>query len=410
MHSTTDDFLIDFLVSSGYSEVPQLTSSRPLELQTTTIYNNHGTRDEIIDGGLPEWLNCYFRWHRHIRESYPDDLLVYRPNAPGLSIRYCDKKDKKLKRGCGGMYDRFSFLLDLLLKGNLTGRIVLFKWRQAPTDLEVFFDSSQSIINWSVPTVLNTFPYENETLHDRWSNNSTLNLKWMKVLPSRSGTAVYRKGASRVYGYKSNNNNNNSTIWYENTTLLGWNNDYKNIPTNNNNNDNGIYLFHRVWHLMFRPTLYLWQLKDLVSQLKHSNDDNDVPVGRVYCWHALHGYWRGLDTKFARNMAGLKSARNIYFPNPSDHVLTLEPAIAWDPVSLFSVGLVTSPSDVATFYQKLHQPLVDAGIDGVKVDVHPRKIMLHHIKYTFYGDFFWREKKKKVYALGYDGFITFLLK
>jgi len=207
MHSTTDNFLIDLLVSSGYSEVPQLTSSRPLELQTTTIYNNHGTRDEIIDGGLPEWLNCYFRWHRHIRESYPDDLLVYRPNAPGLSIRYCDKKDKKLKRGCGGMYDRFSFLLDLLLKGNLTGRIVLFKWRQAPTDLEVFFDSSQSIINWSVPTVLNTFPYENETLHDRWSNNSTLNLKWMKVLPSRSGMAVYRKGASRVYGYKSNNNN-----------------------------------------------------------------------------------------------------------------------------------------------------------------------------------------------------------
>jgi len=112
MHSTTDNFLIDLLVSSGYSEVPQLTSSRPLELQTTTIYNNHGTRDEIIDGGLPEWLNCYFRWHRHIRESYPDDLLVYRPNAPGLSIRYCDKKDKKLKRGCGGMYDRFSFLLD----------------------------------------------------------------------------------------------------------------------------------------------------------------------------------------------------------------------------------------------------------------------------------------------------------
>jgi len=112
-----------------------------------------------------------------------------------------------------------------------------------------------------------------------------------------------------------------------------------------------------------------WQLKDLVSQLKHSNDDNDVPVGRVYCWHALHGYWRGLDTKFARNVAGLKSAKNIYFPNPSDHVLTLEPAIAWDPVSLFSVGLVTSPSDVATFYQKLHQPLVDAGIDGVKVDV-----------------------------------------
>jgi raffinose synthase len=43
--------------------------------------------------------------------------------------------------------------------------------------------------------------------------------------------------------------------------------------------------------------------------------------------------------------------------------------MAFDPPSLFGVGLIGQKHDLTKFYKHLHDPLVDAGIDGVKVDV-----------------------------------------
>ena len=37
--------------------------------------------------------------------------------------------------------------------------------------------------------------------------------------------------------------------------------------------------------------------------------------------------------------------------------------------SLFGVGMIQDQDDLDMFYRHLHAPLVDAGIDGIKVDV-----------------------------------------
>ena len=89
-------------------------------------------------------------------------------------------------------------------------------------------------------------------------------------------------------------------------------------------------------------------------------------VQRVFCWHALHGYWRGADS-------ALGEAHNIpitqAMPRPSRHLLKLEPQVAWDTPALFGVGLVTRENHATRFYAALHAPLVASGVDGVKVDV-----------------------------------------
>jgi raffinose synthase len=102
-------------------------------------------------------------------------------------------------------------------------------------------------------------------------------------------------------------------------------------------------------------------LKDLVSNLKQN-----FGVKRVFCWHALHGYWRGVSEELGKTIG--VNVTNVY-PSASDHLLRLEPQLAWDPVSLFGVGLLSTESDLAKFYNHLHAPLVAAGVDGVKVDV-----------------------------------------
>ena len=102
-------------------------------------------------------------------------------------------------------------------------------------------------------------------------------------------------------------------------------------------------------------------LKDLVSELK-----TRLGVKSVYCWHALHGYWRGVSEELGE-VHGL-NVTNAY-PKPSQSLLKLEPQSAWDPVALFGVGVMSSESDLKKFYKLLHTPLVEAGVDGVKVDV-----------------------------------------
>jgi raffinose synthase len=102
-------------------------------------------------------------------------------------------------------------------------------------------------------------------------------------------------------------------------------------------------------------------LKGLVSELKEEHG-----VKSVYCWHALHGYWRGVSEDLGRRYS--LNVTNL-FPKPSQSLMKLEPHAAWDPVSLFGVGVMTNKDDLEKFYTNLHTPLVEAGVDGVKVDV-----------------------------------------
>jgi len=102
-------------------------------------------------------------------------------------------------------------------------------------------------------------------------------------------------------------------------------------------------------------------LKDLITTLK-----SDWKVNKVYCWHSIHGYWRGVSDDLGKSI-GIEVTQ--VKTRPSDHVLRIEPEMAYDPPSLFGVGLIGKKSDISKFYKNLHEPLASAGVDGVKVDV-----------------------------------------
>ena len=102
-------------------------------------------------------------------------------------------------------------------------------------------------------------------------------------------------------------------------------------------------------------------LKELVRTVK-----TQLGIRHVYCWHALHGYWRGVSSALGE-AAGVAIVQVT--PTPSRHLLTLEPQIAWDTPALFGVGLASTEADAASLYDAMHAPLVAAGVDGVKIDV-----------------------------------------
>lgn len=102
-------------------------------------------------------------------------------------------------------------------------------------------------------------------------------------------------------------------------------------------------------------------LKDLVSELKDS-----LGIHHIYCWHAIHGYWRGISTDLGKSIGIDVLQVN---PQASNHVLEIEPQAAFDPPSLFGVGVIPKKEHIDTFYEHIHKPLVEAGVDGVKVDV-----------------------------------------
>jgi raffinose synthase len=102
-------------------------------------------------------------------------------------------------------------------------------------------------------------------------------------------------------------------------------------------------------------------LKEMVTKLK-----TELGVKHVYCWHAIHGYWRGVSNELG-DAIGIDVTQ--FYPKATDHLLRLEPQAEFDPPSLFGVGLIQTEKDLATFYRHIHEPLVKAGIDGVKVDV-----------------------------------------
>ena len=102
-------------------------------------------------------------------------------------------------------------------------------------------------------------------------------------------------------------------------------------------------------------------LGDLVQTLK-----SDMDVKKVYCWHALHGYWRGVTNEVGDSI-GINVTQ--IFTKPSEKLIRMEPQMAYDTPTLFGAGLIDSKSNLKTFYDHLHTPLVNAGVDGVKVDV-----------------------------------------
>jgi len=102
-------------------------------------------------------------------------------------------------------------------------------------------------------------------------------------------------------------------------------------------------------------------LKELVGTLK-----DELNVNKVYCWHSIHGYWRGVSDELGKSIGiDVTQVRT----RPSDHVLRIEPEMAYDPPSLFGVGLIGNKNDLSKFYKHLHETLADAGVDGVKIDV-----------------------------------------
>jgi raffinose synthase len=102
-------------------------------------------------------------------------------------------------------------------------------------------------------------------------------------------------------------------------------------------------------------------LGDLVRTLK-----SELAVKKVYCWHALHGYWRGVTNEIGDSI-GINVTQ--IFTKPSEKLLRMEPQMAYDTPTLWGAGMIDSQKDLKTFYDHLHQPLVNAGVDGVKVDV-----------------------------------------
>jgi len=106
-------------------------------------------------------------------------------------------------------------------------------------------------------------------------------------------------------------------------------------------------------------------LRALVTKLK------SIGVNQVLCWHALHGYWRGISIELASSLnpqqAMLPRETTDHTPKHSHHLLQVEPVISWDAVSLFSVGILTEKDKLGAFYDGLHSTLVNSGVDGVKV-------------------------------------------
>jgi raffinose synthase len=84
-------------------------------------------------------------------------------------------------------------------------------------------------------------------------------------------------------------------------------------------------------------------------------------VSTFLVWHAVHGYWGGLDAGAFPDLEITTAERNL-----SPEILTHFPNGNWE----WWGALVGRPSnaDVATFYDRYHGALAAQGVDGVKVD------------------------------------------
>ncbi|KAL3693764.1 hypothetical protein R1sor_007415 [Riccia sorocarpa] len=84
----------------------------------------------------------------------------------------------------------------------------------------------------------------------------------------------------------------------------------------------------------------------------------------VYVWHALAGYWGGVQP----DGEGMEEYGSVVtYPVHTPGVLENQPDMAIDSLTINGLGLV-NPKKVAKFFDELHNYLRTAGVDGVKVD------------------------------------------
>jgi raffinose synthase len=84
----------------------------------------------------------------------------------------------------------------------------------------------------------------------------------------------------------------------------------------------------------------------------------------VYVWHALAGYWGGVQPDGANTKQYNSS---LVYPVHSLGVLDNQPDMSVDSLTVNGLGLV-NPKQFQAFYDGLHSYLAAAGVDGVKVD------------------------------------------
>jgi hypothetical protein len=94
-----------------------------------------------------------------MRRRFPGTQLLTHAQAPGILIRYCDKR--YAHHGlCGGLHDRLGNLVSFVYLANQTQRVLLYKWFH-PLPLETFLQPN--LVDWTVPTtVTTTLPDDNE--------------------------------------------------------------------------------------------------------------------------------------------------------------------------------------------------------------------------------------------------------
>ncbi|KAM7500189.1 hypothetical protein LguiA_024603 [Lonicera macranthoides] len=120
-------------------------------------------------------------------------------------------------------------------------------------------------------------------------------------------------------------------------------------------------------------------LKENAKFQKNGKNDDHVPglklvvdeakkhhnVKNVYVWHALAGYWGGVQP----NGTGMEPYDpKLAYPVQSPGVTGNQPDIVMDSLAVHGLGLV-HPKKVFDFYNELHAYLASCGVDGVKVDV-----------------------------------------
>lgn len=104
----------------------------------------------------------------------------------------------------------------------------------------------------------------------------------------------------------------------------------------------------------------LLSFEETISLLKAPYDKGGGGVQSVLAWHALPGYWLGVnETSFEDFDA------NTYFPKFPSGILKNDPSAAKEQSVNKGIGI---PGNAANFFQKYHSFLSKAGVDGIKVD------------------------------------------
>ncbi|KAK8678298.1 hypothetical protein V6N13_143803 [Hibiscus sabdariffa] len=100
------------------------------------------------------------------------------------------------------------------------------------------------------------------------------------------------------------------------------------------------------------------------KKFRRIENESTFNLKYIYAWHALHGYWGGLDP----NAVGTKTYDpRLRYPILSPVYLANMRDIAMDSMGKYGVGVV-DPDTMSQFYDDLHEYLASQDVDGVKVD------------------------------------------